>query len=221
RVEPGGPRLAAQPAAGRGGLRGAIDFARGDRYARLFLPVTVGMGALAGGYQTLVPVLADRVFGDTAWWTSWFFGATGAGALAGALLLSTGAAGMTLRRMPVPLPWLVMLALFGLGQSTAALPTLLCFAVIGFGMTLSVTSTSAVLHRRVPPQARNGLIALLLVGFNGMLPLSQLMAGQLAEHWGVARSFQLMGAALAVVLLLLFVPRWVSLRRIEFDAERI
>ncbi len=207
--------------AGRQGLRGALDFVRSDRYGRLFLPLVACMAAFVGGYQTLVPVLADEVLGDTTRWTSWCFGAAGAGALSAALVLATGLAERALRRLPVLLPWLVALALVGLGAGGGPLPALLCFGVVGFGMTLVSTGTTATLHRRVPPEARNGLIALVLVAFNGVLPVAQLLAGLLAQHLGVLRSFQLMGLALLASLLLLFVPRWRACGRLETDAERL
>ena len=78
-----------------------------------------------------------------------------------------------------------------------------------------------MLHRRVPPEARNGLIALLLMAFNGVMPLGQLLAGALAERLGVQHAFQALGAMLLASLLLLFVPRWWQLGRLEWRAERI
>lgn len=219
RAEPGAH--AAPPVEGRQGLRGALDFVRRDRFGSLFLPVVTCMATFVGGYQTLVPVLADRVFGDTAHYTSLFFGAAGAGALTAALVLSTGLADGALRRLPVPLPWAVALALLGLGSSTWVPLTLLCFGMVGFGMTMVSTGTSAMLHRTVPPQARNGLIALILVAFNGVIPLAQLAAGLLAERLGVQRSFVVLGGVMLLALALLFGPRWRAQGRVELDAERL
>ena len=212
---------AAPPAEGRQGLRGALDFVRRDRFGSLFLPVVSCMAAFVGGYQTLVPVLADRVYADTARYTSLFFGAAGAGALTAALVLSTGMLDGALRRLPVPVPWLVALALLGLGTSTWVPLTLLCFGMVGFGMTMLSTGTSAMLHRTVPPQARNGLIALILVAFNGVIPIAQLVAGLLSEWMGVQRSFLALGGVLLVVLAMLFGRRWRVLGRVELDAERL
>lgn len=220
-VRPAAQEAVAAPDAGSGGLRGAIDFVRGDRYGSLFVPVVVCMAGFTGGYHTLVPVLADRVFGDTARWTSVFFAATGAGALIAALLMSTRLADRLQRRLPVPLPWCVAAALLGLGASRDAQASLLCFGVIGFGMSALSVGTTSVLHRRVPPQARNGLIALMLVAFNGMVALSQVMAGLLAERLGVQPSFWVMGGCMLGGLLWLFAPRWRRCGRLELDAGRI
>jgi predicted MFS family arabinose efflux permease len=203
------------------GLRGALGFVRADRNGRLFLPIIVCTAACTGGYQSLVPVLADRVFGNTARWTSFFFAAAGGGALSAALIFSTPWAGAAQRRLTVPVPWLVALALLGLGFSRWAPLSLLCFGVIGFGMTVLSVGTTAVLHRHVPPAARNGLIALMLVAFNGVVALAQMPAGLLAARVGVQGAFLVMGGAMLAALLLLFAARWRRLGRIEVDAERL
>lgn len=194
---------------------------RTDRFGSLFLPVTVCMALCTGGYQTLVPVLSDSVYGDTARWTSLFFAAAGAGALVAALLMSTHLARGAQRRLLVPVPWLLALALLGLGTSRLAPLSLLCFAVIGFGMTTVMVGVSSVLHRNVPPDSRNGLIALLLLAFNGVVALVQLPAGLLAGRLGVQSTFRVMGGCMFASLLLLFVRRWCRLRRLEIDCERL
>ena len=224
RVRPGAPLAPVAPhaaAKGRDGLRGALDFVRADRFGSLFVPVTVCMALCTGGYQTLVPVLGDRVFGDTARWTSFFFAAAGAGALVAALLMSTHLAPGAQRRLLVPVPWAVALALLGLGTTRWAPLSLLCFGVIGFGMTTVTVGVGSVLHRHVPAQARNGLIALMLVAFNGMIALAQVPAGLLAGRLGVQPALRLMGGCMLASMLLLFVRRWRRLGRFEADAERL
>ena len=220
-VRPVAPFTGATAAAGRGGLRGALDFVRADRFGSLFLPVTACMALCTGGYQTLVPVLSDSVYGDTARWTSLFFAAAGAGALVAALLMSTHLARGARRRLLVPVPWLLALALLGLGTSRLAPLSLLCFAVIGFGMTTVAVGGGSVLHRNVPPDSRNGLIALLLLAFNGVIALVQVPAGLLAGRFGVLSAFRVMGGCMLALLLLLFVRRWCLLKRLEVDCERV
>ena len=220
-VRSGPPIVPPAEAAGRDGLRGALDFVRADRFGSLFLPLTVCMALCTGGYQTLVPVLGDRVFGDTARWTSFFFAAAGAGALVAALLMSTHLAPGAQRRLLVPVPWAVALALLGLGTTRWAPLSLLCFGVIGFGMTTVTVGVGSVLHRHVPAQARNGLIALMLVAFNGMIALAQVPAGLLAGRLGVQPALRVMGGCMLASMLLLFVRRWRRLGRFEADAERL
>ncbi|MDO8704401.1 MAG: MFS transporter [Sulfuricaulis sp.] len=214
------PRPAAA-SVGRGGLAGALDFVRGDRFSRLFLPVTICVGLFAGAYQTLVPVLADRVFGDTAHWTAGFFAAVGLGGLAAALLLSTHLMPAALRRLLVVVPWFIALAFLGIGLSRQPWLVLLCFGMVGFGMSFVGTCTNAEMQQRVPSEVRGGLIALFLMSFVGAIPISQLLAGLLAQSLTVQGSFLVLAVVLFVGLLLLFMPRWWALGRLELNAEKI
>ena len=207
--------------AGRSGVRGALDFVRGDRFSRLFLPVLVWMGLFAGSYQTLVPVLADHVFGNTTRWTSAFFAAVGVGAVVVSVLLSTPQIDRLIGRFQVSVPWFAVLALLGLGLSPWPLLSLACFVLLGACMAFIATATNAVMHQRVPPNARGGLIALFLMSFVGTIPVGQLLAGWLAQRLSVQATFVLMAAGLGVAMLLLFVPRWRALGRLELDARRI
>lgn len=221
RIRPPRREAASPPSHGTHGIRGGLAFLRGDSYGRLFMPAMTCTALFATSYQTLVPVLADRVFGNTAHYTSAFFAGAGGGALVAALLLASRWGDAVLSRVQVPLLWAVAAAVLSIGASRWAALTVGCFAVVGFGNTMLSAGTSAMLHRRVPPAARNGLIALLLMAFNGVMPLGQLLAGSLAERLGVQPAFRVLGSLLLLSLVLLFVPRWWRLGRLEWRAERL
>ena len=84
-------------------------------------------------YQTLIPVLADQVYGNTQRWTAGFFAAAGGGALIAALLLSSRWMMRVLQRVQALAPWMVALALAGLGWVPVLAVSLLCFVVIEIG----------------------------------------------------------------------------------------
>jgi MFS family permease len=193
---------------------------RGDRLGRLFVPVLLCIALFAGAYQTLVPVLADRVFGDTNHWTAVFFSAAGAGGLSAAVLLSSTHMAWALRRLQVVIPWLTGCGVAGLGLVRQPWLAVACFGLIGFGMAFVSTSTTATLHQRVPAEARGGLIALLLMSFVGAIPVAQLLGGFLAQWLSVQVGFAVLAAALFACLSLLFVPRWWALGRIELNPDR-
>ena len=200
-----------------GGLGAALRFVWQDGFGRLFLPMTVCVAFCAGAYQTLVPVLADRVYGSASTWTGWFFGASGVGALVAAVLLSSRHVDASLRRGLMAAPWLAVLALVLLAVSGHVVTTLAGFALLGFCTSFVGTGTNATLHRRVPPAARGGLIALLLLAFNGVMPLAQLVAGALAQWGSVNAAFGWLAAGLAVVLAVAYGWRWRRLGRVVWD----
>lgn len=208
------------PAQG-GGLGAALRFVWQDGFGRLFLPMTACVAFCAGAYQTLVPVLADRVYGSASAWTGWFFGASGVGALVAAVLLSSRHVEASLRRGLMAVPWLAVLALALLALSGHVATTLTGFALLGFCTSFVGTGTNATLHRRVPPAARGGLIALLLLAFNGVMPLAQLVAGALAQWGSVNAAFGWLAAGLALVLAAAYGWHWRRLGRVVWDMNRL
>lgn len=204
-----------------GGLWAALRFVWQDGFGRLFLPMTACVAFCAGAYQTLIPVLADRVYGSAGAWTGWFFGAGGVGALAAAVLLSSRHVEPSLRLGLMAVPWLAVLALTLLACSGHVITTLAGFALLGFCTSFVGTGTNATLHRRLPPAVRGGLIALLLLAFNEVMPLAQLVAGALAQWGSVQAAFGWLAACLAVVLAVAYGWRWHRLGRVVWDMNRL
>jgi len=204
-----------------GGIRVACAFVRADGFSSLMLPLMTCMVLTAGAYQTLVPVLADRVFADTARWTGWFFAATGIGALLAALLLSSRYMEMLSRRLLLCMPWLIVLAMTILGTINHAVPILLAFAVLGFSMSFTATGVNAGMHMRVPAHARGGLIALFQIAFVGMTPFAQLLGGLLAQWLPVQVTFVWLAAVLLAGTAVLCGLRWHRLGRVELDSTRL
>ena len=203
------------------GMRRAVAYVRQHRFGSVFLPISIAVGAFAGTYQTLVPVLADRVYGNAQLWTGAFLTAAGAGALSGAVLLSSHYMLPLIRRISVPTPWIVAASLFCAGQTRHALLAVMFFFMIGLFITVASTGTNAVLQNSVPNDLRGAVTGLYLSTYVGTLPLSQLLGGALAQHMAVETAFSAMAAGLLMGSLVIYVPRWIKLGRIEIDADRI
>lgn len=205
----------------RPGLRAAIAYVRNDRLGRLFLPVAACLALLASPYQTLVPVLADRVYGSAHTWTGFFFAAAGAGSTVAALLLSSRYLYAASRRLQVLAPWSVVLALAGLGLGRSPALALGCFAILGFALTFTGPGTNARLHQHAPPALRGALFGLYALSFTGAVPIGNLLTGVVAQWLSVQGTFLAMAALLSICLALLFVPRWIAHGRLVLDGERI
>jgi MFS family permease len=181
----------------------------------------VALAVTAGSYQTLVPVLADLVFHDPHRWTGWFFAASGLGSLIAALTLASRHADWASRNLQVLTPWLSVLAMWVIGLSPWVALDLPAFFVIGFALTFTGPGTNAYIQQHAPAHLRGSLIGLYIMCFAGSIPLGYLIAGALAQHLSVQATFAIMGAALALALAYLFVPRWRLLGRIELDGEKL
>ena len=198
-------------------LMEVFRFIAHDRFGRLFLPVMSLLALLGSTYQTLIPVLADRVFGHAELWTGAFFAAAGAGGLCAGLLLSTRAFQGGTQRMLVIAPWLVGLALIGLGLFTWWPLAIACFVMLGVGIVVVSISTNSGLQKRMPAPLRPGLVGVMLAVFTGMTPVAQALAGAAAQQWGARVSFVLFGCLLLTAMALLFVPRWWRRRALVLD----
>src|SRR5690606_33193929 len=180
-----------------GGLRMAWRFLRSDRLGTLLLPVVTCVALCVSAYQTLIPVLAGTVYGDAPRWTGRFFAAAGGGALVAALLLSSRHIEAAARRLLLVVPWSGAAALAVLGGTAAPAVALACFVVLGFCVSSVGTATSALLHRRVPPAARGGLIGLFLLAFNGAMPVGQMLAGTVAGRLSASGALYLLALLLS------------------------
>jgi MFS family permease len=210
-----------EPGSERPGLKAAIAHVRSDRFSSLFLPVAFCLAILGGSYSTLVPVLADRVFGSAHTYTGLFFSAAGLGSTCAALLLSSRFLYAASRRLQVVTPWTVVLALLVLGLSNSPTFALGAFAVLGFSMTFTGPGTNAKLHQNAPQALRGALVGLYALSFTGAIPVGNLLSGFIAQWFSVQTTFLLMAGSLAIGLGVLFVPRWIAHGRIVIDADRI
>ena len=181
-----------------GGMRGALQFARGDEFARRYLPVITCMGLFVGTYQTLIPVLAAQQFGNAAAYTGLFFSCAGAGSFAAALLLSSRFA---LGPSALPkAPWISVAALAGVALSLWPAMAVPCFVVIGFTLTFVATSVSATLQHRAGDEVRGGVVGLYSMAFMGAMPIGHLMVGLLSSAIGPRHSFGVMACLMSLAL---------------------
>jgi MFS transporter, DHA1 family, staphyloferrin A biosynthesis exporter len=203
------------------GLGAALDHVRQDPMLRLFIPMVVTLAVTAGSYQTLVPVLADLVFGDTHRYTGLFFAAAGGGSLFAALLLASRHADWAARHLQIVTPWACVLAMWVLGLSPWVALNLPAFFVVGFALTFTGPGTNAHIQQHAPAHLRGSLIGLYIMSFAGSIPLGFLIAGALAQHLSVQTTFCIMGTALASALAYLLIPLWRQAGRLELDSERL
>ena len=214
------PAADAAPVA-RGGLRDAFAYVRADRQASLMLPVLACIGIFAGGYQTLVPVLADRAHGDTAAYTGLFFAAAGGGSLVSAALLSSRLSRSVTRHLLLWMPWLAALMLCSVAVFEVTALVVLSFALLGAAITFTGPGTNGSLQQVAPRHLRGALSGMFTMSFMGTIPFGQLLAGALAQQLPVRHALLVMAAGLSLALLLLFVPRWRRAGRITLDADRL
>jgi MFS family permease len=180
-------------------LRGGASFAIGEPVVRwsLVLILAAAMFGMAT-FSTLAPIFAPTELGLRADGYGAFLGAAGAGALAAALVVTTFAHGD--RR-----PWLSVgvLGMAALVAALAIVPSanaafVLAFLLGGAQITLAQNALVSV-HSATPDALRGRVMGLWVTCFQGSSLFGAIVAGWLAEAFGVRMAMLAAACALAAI----------------------
>lgn len=200
------------------GTRKALHEAlEGFRYAlgspTIFsLLLLVGLVSIVGvPYTVLMPIFADRILHGGARALGLLMGATGVGAVMGALTLA-------MRRGVRGLGRLAAVAAGGFGASLVLFSfshwlalSMILLIPVGYFVMLQMAATNTLLQSMSPDHLRGRIMALYSMMFMGMMPVGSLGAGFAADRLGAARTLALGGAA-CVAGAFVFARRLPSLR---------
>lgn len=177
------------------------------------LLLLLGLVSLMGmPYAVLMPIFADRILGGGAGALGLLMGASGLGALVGALTL---AARRDIHGLGL---WVACAAAgFGAGLVLFSLSTQLwlsvtIMAVTGFAMMIEMSASNTLIQTMVPDKLRGRIMAVYSMMFMGMAPFGSLLAGILAERIGAPLTLRI-GGSLCMVGALLFALALPKLRR--------
>lgn len=138
----------------------------------------LGLLSLLGtSYSVLMPLFADRILHGGPRAMGLLMGATGVGALAGALTLA-------MRKSPKGLSTWVALAamlfgasLFAFGFSHSLLLSAALLIPVGYAFMIQMASTNTLIQMMVPEGFRGRVMSIYSVMFLGMVPVGGLMIG--------------------------------------------
>jgi MFS family permease len=173
----------------------------GFRFAAKAAPIRailllLGLVSLVGmPYSVLMPVFAKEILGGGARELGWLMGATGVGALLGALTLAARVGLKGLSKI-------IALCAGGFGISVIAFAfskifwlSLILLLPVGFTMMVQMASTNTLLQSMVPNQMRGRVVALYTMMFMGVAPFGAFFAGALAHRLGAPWTVALGGLA--------------------------
>jgi MFS family permease len=172
----------------------------GWRYVLGFRPIRSLMLQLAWlclvamPFSVLMPVFANDILGGGPHTLGFLMGASGLGALSGALWLTTRKSVVGLGRVI-----LVNTVVFGVGLMGFALSkwlavSLLFMTVAGFGMMVQMASTNTVIQTIVDESKRGRVMSFYTMSFLGTAPFGSLLAGWLSTRIGAPHTVLLSGA---------------------------
>ncbi|MGB6624018.1 MAG: MFS transporter [Candidatus Acidiferrales bacterium] len=164
--------------------------AEGFRFVRHTAPIwalllLLGVVSLvAMPYSVLMPVFAAKILHGNARTLGELMGATGIGALTGALVLAsrTGLQGLSRWVANSCAGFGVALILFSF--SPWRIVSIILLVPVGFSMMVQMASSNTLIQAMVPDRLRGRTMAVYSMMFMGMAPLGSLLAGAIADRIG-------------------------------------
>lgn len=166
------------------------DMVDGFRYVWGFKPIRsllllLALVSVAGmPYTVLMPIIAERTLGGGAHTLGFLMGASGVGALAGALRLASRTTVLGLGRLIPRAAALFGGALIAFGFSRSLWISLPLMVVVGWGFMSQMASSNTVIQTLVKEELRGRVMAFYAMAFIGMTPFGALIAGQVAARIG-------------------------------------
>jgi MFS family permease len=201
-------------------LLGGIDYARTHRHVAILLISTALMTIFGMPYVMLLPVIVKDVLHMGEIQVTILMSANGLGAVAGALgVASFSPKAKRERLMPIfLLAFAVMLALFGLSHWYYVSIVISAFAGAGMMAAISLTNTS--IQASVPDYLRGRVMALFVMCFMGIMPVSAILFGSLGQAIGPSNAV-FAGAVILFVwaLVLVSVPKLLAPEPVDACVE--
>jgi MFS family permease len=195
------------------GLKEGFSYAFGFAPIRSLLLLLALVSLMGMGYMALMPVFAKEILHGGPNTYGFLMGATGVGALTGALFLASRKTVVGLGKIIVAASSIFGVGLIGLSMTRSFTLALVFMTVVGFGMMVQMASTNTIIQTIVDEDKRGRVMSFYAMAFMGMTPFGSLLAGSLADSIGVPYTVVIGGAG-CVAGSLLFSRKLPELRRL-------
>jgi MFS family permease len=166
-------------------LKQGVSYAFGFAPIRALILIVALLSLFGMPFSVMMPVFARDILQGGAHTLGYLMGASGIGALMGALFLAQRKSVLGLGRIMVGTMLTFGLGLIAFSFSEVLLLSLLCMLVSGFGMIVTMASCNTLLQTIVEDDKRGRVMSLYSMAFMGMAPFGSMLAGGVAEYLGV------------------------------------
>jgi MFS family permease len=197
------------------------SFARGMHegfaYAFGFAPIRtvlilLAVSSLMGmSFGTIMPPFVKEVLGGGSRTLGFLLGATGLGAVTGALYLAARPTVVGLGRLIYLGAGLFGLSLIAIAASRTVWLAMPLMYTMGLGMMLQIASSNTILQTIVDDDRRGRVMSIYAMAFVGMTPFGSLMAGNIAHALGTPSTLMI-GGTCCFIGAVFFALRLPSLR---------
>jgi len=184
-------------------LHEAVVFIKNNR-ALFLLIIQVCVVSLFGiSYVVLMPIFADNILHVGVKGLGFLTGASGAGALIGALILARLGDFKYKGRLLVLSSIAFSFSLIVFGMSKVYLLSLAVLVFTGGFSVLALALSNTLLQIKVPHALRGRLMSFFLLTFAGVMPFGNLIAGSVAQAWGAAFVVTASGVVCAAIFIII------------------
>jgi MFS family permease len=194
-----------------GGLKEGFRYAFGFPPIRSILLLLGLVSVLGFPYTVLLPVFARDILKGGANTLGFLTGATGVGALTGAIYLASRKSVVGLGRIITMAGTLFALSLIVFSLSRTIWLSLILMYLTGFSMMVQMASANTILQTIVDDDKRGRVMSFYSMAFIGMAPFGSLLAGAVASEIGAPYTVMI-GGMLCLIGPAVFAGRLPTLR---------
>lgn len=176
-------------------LRDGFRYAFGFAPIRSVLLLLTLISVMGMPYTVLMPLMAARVLHGGPHTLGFLMGATGIGALGGAVYLASRRSVIGLGRVIPAAAMLFGCGLIAFSLSRTFALSLVLMVVTGTGFMVQLASSNTIIQTIVREEMRGRVMAFYAMAFMGTAPFGSLLAGGLAARLGAPHTILLGGCA--------------------------
>lgn len=154
---------------------------------------------LSMSYPMLLPIYTADILTSNADILGYLLGATGIGSLVTSLFLATKMSIKGLRTIIFTGCMFLGLAFICTGLTASPYIALIAMFFVGMGTTCFVTPQNVLVQTAVADNKRGRVVSLNSLAFLGTVSISSLFAGTVAQQFGIAKTFVILGISILLV----------------------
>ena len=193
-------------------IREGIHWVKGNSKARVFLTLVMVTSVFGLPYTILLPIFARDILDVGSRGLGFMTGATGLGAMIGALYLAGRDSTQSRGGLIASAIGLLGASLIAFSLSRSFALSLGLLVLIGAAMIAQLATSNTLLQLLAPAELRGRVVGYFMLAFMGMAPLGSLLAGLVARGAGTPAAV-LIGGAVCLVTGVWFATRLPALRR--------
>jgi MFS family permease len=166
-------------------IAGGFRYAFGSVATRRLIVLLAAVSFFSAPWQSLMPIYAGKTFAGDSRTLGMLIGAVGLGGIVALAVLAVRPSVRGLGRIIAACSVLAGLALTGFALSQLLWLSLALLPLFGFGLITSVASSNTILQTIADEDKRGRIISIYVMTFLGIAPISNLLAGAIAEAIGV------------------------------------